>query len=402
MHSWYSDGIHLEIDHLHLLFDPTVTENANAPRDSYADYLKKRNKQEYNSDFEHLDLILISHAHSDHCDRSQYFASTNIPIITHPMTADFRSTWLQYVPNKSSSNITLITEGKTVYFHHLKISAYPNGHCGGGLMFYIEGNEGTVLFTGDINTEISLASFPAEAYPCDLLLIEATFGKPEFSFPPRADVYNQIYDWIEDRFNVTNDPTKKTHKAVLIYGQALGKIQDMIKLLHNIENLDLSLLLDSYSSRITHLYERYYGTVGQYQEINDVIICKSNTAIISSMKGEDDMIDDIDHIIEQFGLEDDPPIALLSGWAKTENTKPADEPDQEGDGKFDKVLTQYSDVANFQISSHNGYNLLLDFIDQCSPAQIGIFHGYSAEFADSLTEKGYIAFDLHKRDRHAQ
>jgi len=358
---WYNEGIHILLDTIHILCDPTFTTNENI---DYESYIKKKTDNFLNTDYMHVNLILISHGHTDHCDRLDYFHETQIKVIAHPMTINLRPNLFTNLPN-----LTPIRENETIKFEDLLITAYSSGHCGGSLMYFIIYKNKKILFTGDFNPQLSVSNIAAKPIPCDILIMETTFGDPKFQFPPKDQIYGELYKYLNETF--------KKREVILMFCQSLGKTQDIVKLIRNFNVNDIKIVLDSYGYTSTKLFEQYYGKINHeinhfssdltkdpkqtYIEISELFNPKKKTLIISSLK--DDLLDDIANLSRQFGLIE-PPIVLLSGLSK-EVLQP--------------IIDMYNPII-YQISNHADFNDLITFINMCSPSSVCVFHGYSKEF----------------------
>ena len=65
----------------------------------------------------------------------------------------------------------------------------------GSSQLVIEGEAGRFVYTGDFNLEPSYTAEAAEVKRCDLVLMECTYGRPQYVFPPRAEVAGAMVGW---------------------------------------------------------------------------------------------------------------------------------------------------------------------------------------------------------------
>ena len=79
------------------------------------------------------------------------------------------------------------------------MTLYPAGHCLGSAQALVESKETgeRLLYTGDIKSRTSPTNEPLEVVPCDTLVIEATYGKPEYVFPPQQQVLETAFKTLE-------------------------------------------------------------------------------------------------------------------------------------------------------------------------------------------------------------
>lgn len=373
MKIWYNQGTHIITDNIHILCDPTFT---NLSERDYDEYVEHRKKNTMNPDYSNINFVLISHAHADHIDRLDYFEGMNIPIITHPMTASLKDKLF-----KTFENVILLVDKGTINLNNIKVTAFNSGHCGGSLMYFIESSEGTILFTGDINDQSCTSTYPPISMKCDVLIIEASFGDPKYIFPNRSVVEKEIYDYLNDSFEKSD--------TILMYGQALGKNQDMIMLIRSFSVQDIMIALDLYTYSCTKIYDTFYGPIEPkiphgnmnvaFMSQSDLFLPKKKTLFIchsSSYK-----IDDVNALCEKYGLYN-PPICVLSGY---------------GTEFIENVIEAFPWTKVFKISSHSDYQGLVNFINLCNPNVICSFHGKSPKFKQICrNEFKWNIFNIHE------
>jgi putative mRNA 3-end processing factor len=384
MKAWYDQGTHLIIDGIHLLFDPTYTTNTKHAV-PYEQIQKWQQQNGYNPDYETVDCILVSHAHGDHTDRLDYapFYQRKLPLIAHPLTFLIRNRMCDKYPAKVP-----ILPGQTVPFKHLQISASYSGHCGGSVMFLIQSRHHRILFTGDLNTQRTISTFPPEPVEADVVITESTFGHPAFSFPNRDGVYREIYEFLHDQFAV------KHQEVVVMYGHSLGKVQDLIYLINSFADLHPVILIDGYSLTITRAFERYYAPLGPYRMQTDVFEPEPPTVIINGIQNYTK--DDLDTLCHRFGLQN-PPIGVATGWNAADGSGEELSESVRPDQTAEMTAAGYTDLHFFMLSSHAGYDDLITFLHACNPAHVCCFHGFSGELAKHIpNELGIGATDLHE------
>ena len=132
----------------------------------------------------------ISHAHSDHVAR-------------HASAVLTPATQLLLGPLLKKS------ECRTLEYHEpLETAGYsmtllPAGHCLGSAQALItsKATGERTLYTGDLKLRPNATAEPAESAPCDTLIIEATYGRPDYHFPPEDEVLEQCFatlrSWLE-------------------------------------------------------------------------------------------------------------------------------------------------------------------------------------------------------------
>lgn len=384
MKIYYKFGIHIVDDEnkLHILCDPAATRSNSESQDPPLENKDEIVKEAYKD----VNYIFVSHAHGDHIDMIHLFHNTNIPVYTHEMSVTLR-------PNSFTlTNFKFIKENQTILIEHndnfkIKVEALTSGHCGGSLMFLFTINEQTILFTGDINSEKTYTSNRPIPIVCDVLIMEATFGKPEHTFPERSLVYTQIDEFLKKYI-------KDEKKSVILFGQGLGKLQDIVKFLNVLNYSDI--YLDQYAYKMTAIYGTFYKPVGKYQKLYERLIIPT-PSILTLTINSGYSTKDVQNILETYGLPFDTPIAYLSGWSNSQNNSENTENLHEVNREFNEIVSYFPNVSFYAISAHSGYSDLRYFADACQSQAVCLFHGCSAEFADDLNQGDYIAYDLHKQ-----
>lgn len=232
----YDKGIFIENNDLKILLDPV-----GAP-------LKKP------------DVILLSHAHSDHARGIWQKQLSNIPKIMSPATRRI----LEKRRGKALRNIIEIQDKCEVEYKNLRIYAASSGHCTGALQFKLMMKNVDVVYSGDICLEERIILDKAEQLNCDILILEATYGKPNYIFPKRAGLYRSILKWCKNNIELFS--------KVFVGCRTLGTAQELTTL------LSLSILADPIFThpsiaKINEVHEEFHHKLGRfisYHNTNDV------------------------------------------------------------------------------------------------------------------------------------
>ncbi len=162
------------------------------------------------------ETTLLSHSHSDHIGGLKNARH----IIATEGTFD---TW-QARRSNNFVNKTIIKPGDMFGQIGVNITALNAGHVLGSTMFLLEFNDNLkVLYTGDFNNVDSLVHKAAKPIEADVLITEATYGTPQWIFPTRKTVYDNI---METAMSVIED-----ERIPLFHAYSLGKSQEAIALL---------------------------------------------------------------------------------------------------------------------------------------------------------------------------
>ncbi len=291
------------------------------------------------------DLGLISHAHTDHIARHAR------PILT-------RNTGLLLSEYLKKSEPIFLEYGEPFNADRYTLTLYPAGHCLGSAQTLVQSKAtgARLLYTGDIKIRSSPVNEPLEAVQCDVLLLEATYGRPQYNFPPQEQVLNNAYQ-------VLRSWISKGEKPVLL-GWRLGKAQELLHLLLG-EGFEVALEESVYG--VARVYEEagitFPGQVrlydGRWPE-GQVLICPP------SGKRTRDNLNGV------RGLR----FMELTGWAI--------------DGG---VPWGRKRDASLAYSDHPGFDELVQYVAQVQPKQVYTVNGFP-ELAAHLRKLGYPALHL--------
>lgn len=268
------------------------------------------------------EISMISHAHSDHLPSS----FKQMSAICSPVTRDM-------IKARRNKEIVICSDDR--------VTELEAGHIAGSRMFLVDG-ETSVLYTGDFCTREKEQTKAAKPRKCDILITEATYGKPHYVFPDHDEIMSIARDWLRDIVG-------KDGCAVL-YAYPLGKSQELSAYLK-----DLPLVLHpaiAANNRILHKHG--YDLV---QKEYDGHGTKPPFVYITSGMGKDAARV---QSLKKHGAK----TAAFSGWA------------------LDRGFMYQSGVDEaFPISDHCGFDELIEFVRRCSPQKVFTNHGFSKEFA---------------------
>jgi len=295
------------------------------------------------------DLGLISHAHSDHTARHSR------PVLT-------RNTGLLLADYLENSDPLCLEYHEPLETKDYTLTLYPAGHCLGSAQALVESKVTGVklLYTGDIKVRSSPINEPLEPVACDVLVMESTYGKPQYTFPPQEQV-------MANAFHILRSWLSKGSKPVVQVWR-LGKSQELLHLLLG-EGFDVAAEESVY--RIARIYEEgkvdFPGTYrcfdGSWPE-GQVLICPPGRKNQVGLDG-------------QRGLR----FLELTGWAAGGG--------QPWGRRADSSLP-YSDHADF--------NELVEYVKLVGPKQVYTVNGFP-ELAAHLRQLGYPAVHLNGQGR---
>jgi Cft2 family RNA processing exonuclease len=118
----------------------------------------------------------------------------------------------------------------------------------GAAQFVTEWNASRLVYTGDFNLAPTLLTEGATPQPCDVLLMEATYGRPGAVFPPREAVYAEIVEWTSHVLKAKKIPTFQVY--------AVGKAQEIIRLINTY--LTVPVVVDGPVRKVSDVYRRHH------------------------------------------------------------------------------------------------------------------------------------------------
>ena len=104
-----------------------------------------------------------------------------------------------------------------------RLTLFSAGHVLGSSQLLIEGVGGKFVYTGDFKLTRSYTCEPPEVKKCDVLLMECTFGRPQYVFPPRDEVEATIVDFATRALAADCAP--------VFFAYSLGKAQEVMAIL---------------------------------------------------------------------------------------------------------------------------------------------------------------------------
>jgi len=278
---------------------------------------------------------LITHAHSDHAKTS----STNTYYLT-PETASLIEA------NKKKCKLKKVPFKKKFSIGEFECKFHPNGHILGSAQLEI--NNGTnVVLTSDFKLQKSILFEGAKILPSEILVIETTFGSPEYVFPERELVYEDMIKWMHNHVD-------KNHFIVL-GGYSTGKSQELTKIVN--EFLGETPLVYKKIFDQNKVYESEGVKLGNYLEL-DHNLNDANILIMPPHLINDGLLQALQL---QLGKKVEPAIA--TGWKK------------------------HSKYKTFPISDHADFNALEKYVMESNPKLVLTTHGFEREFASHVRRR---------------
>ena len=288
-------------------------------------------------------FAFVSHAHNDHI-------APHDEIIVSELTARLMQARL---PGTRIEHVLPFGERRTV--HDLNVMLLPAGHIFGSAQFFLFAEKETLLYTGDFKLRPGKSAEPAQWRQADTLIMETTFGRPRYRFPPTEQVVDQIVAFCRETLDDDAVP--------VLLGYSLGKGQEI---LCSLDGAGLTPMLHGSVYQMTRVYEQFGQSFCKYvrysanQVAGKVLICPPSA--------------NRSRMLEKIRRKR---VAMISGWAVDPN-----------------AVYRYQVDAAFPLSDHADYDDLLRYVDLVQPKRVLTLHGFAAEFARDLRNRGVEAWAL--------
>ncbi len=233
-----------------------------------------------------------------------------------------------------------------------RLTLFSAGHVLGSSQLLIEGEGGAFVYTGDFKLTRSYTCEPPEVKRCDVLLMECTFGRPQYVFPPR--------DEIEERIAGFAIHALEDGCAPVFFAYSLGKAQEAMAIL---SKAGVPITVHGAVHAMARVYEEAGVQLGAYEKY-DALTYDGKRALIwppsrkTRPKGT-----------HNRRLR----TAMLTGWAMD-----AGAPHRYG---VDEMIP---------LSDHADFPSLLHYIERAEPKKVWLTHG-RRDFVHHLRRRGIDA-----------
>ncbi len=294
-------------------------------------------------------LAFVSHAHSDHVGKHP-------EIITSAATARLMQ---ERLPGDRIEHVLEFEVPSRV--REMDITLFPAGHIFGSAQFYLETENGSLLYTGDFKLRPGLSAEPAGWRHAETLIMETTYGLPKYRLPPTDQVIAAMVAFCEEALEDGAVP--------VLLGYSLGKAQEILCAL---TRAGLTPMLHGAVFRMTEIYRKLkpdfpcdFIRYDPREVAGKVLICPpsaNRTPMLTKIKNRR--------------------VAMMTGWALDPGAK-----------------YRYQCDAAFPLSDHADYPDLIRYVELVQPRRVLTLHGFASAFARDLRERGFEAWALSQENQ---
>lgn len=298
--------------------------------------------------------VFVSHAHSDHMEahREVVLSAPTAKLMQARLGGQRMEHLLEYRQKAHFEG------GGSDY----SITLHPAGHIFGSAMSLIEANGKSLLYTGDFKLRHGLSAEPCEPTHAEILIMETTYGRPHYKFPPTDEVIAGVVRFCKQSLDHDETP--------VLLGYSLGKSQE---LLCSLGDAGLPIMLHGAVYKLTKIYEQFGHCFPKYEAYESgraqgrVLLCPPNVAGSAMLRN-----------LGRVRL------AVMTGWAVDSNCR-----------------YRYGADAAFPLSDHADFPELIEFVKLVKPKKVYTLHGFAADFAECLRELGFDAQSLSEQEQMA-
>lgn len=281
----------------------------------------------------------ISHAHADHFARNETSLCSDVTASLVRKRFGVAESKIEAVP----FHVPIVRDG-------FRFRLLPAGHIAGSAMLHVTRtrDNSTLLYTGDFKTRRGRTAEPVCFQNADTLILETTFGLPQFVFPPALEIESAILRFVHDAFTDGDTP--------VLFGYSLGKAQEALALL---TEHDIPVLLHPTVAAMTEACREVGIDLPEplifegFALPGHAIIAPPNAITSRALRGLKSKR-----------------TAMLTGWALQAGSK-----------------YRYRVDEVFPLSDHADHPGLLECLQRVRPKRVLTVHGYAHEFASELRSR---------------
>jgi putative mRNA 3-end processing factor len=288
----------------------------------------------------------VSHAHGDHIGRHDRTIATaaTIALMRHRLGT----------PKRRPTEALPAAYRTPFGLGELTLELFAAGHVLGSAQLRALRGGIAVGYTGDLCTDPGQAAEPAEVMPCDVLVLESTFGHPRYVFPPKEETFRAVRAFVDRALSDGVTP--------VLLGYALGKAQEILR---HLSGAGYRCAAHPVVHEVNRVYEAHGVAFPNVRalppegpERDEVVVAPPHLSRSPAMLG-----------VRRRRT------AILTGWA------------------LDGVRHFRADAA-FPLSDHADFPSLVRYAKATGASRVFTVHGFADVLAAALREEGLRAEPL--------
>jgi Cft2 family RNA processing exonuclease len=301
-------------------------------------------------------LAYVSHGHADHARPHELIISS--PANAEICDARFSRRFSDDADSQTW-NFEIHPFNEPWKMGDYQLTLFPAGHVLGSSQLMIEGEAGRFVYTGDFKLEQAFTAETTEVKHCDTVLMECTYGKPQFVFPPREEIAQAIVAFAREALDEGFTP--------VFYAYSLGKAQEAMAILGN---GGIPITVHGAVASMADIYRRNGVALPTYLTYQAERF-EAESALIWP-PGRGSLPKALAHLPAR--------TAALSGWALAGGTQRS---------RTDAV---------FALSDHADFPSIVRYIELAQPKKVILNHG----FRETVRHLQALGIDAEYLDQHPQ
>jgi Cft2 family RNA processing exonuclease len=242
-----------------------------------------------------------------------------------------------------------------------EVELFAAGHVLGSSQVRVRdlGTGHAIVYTGDFKLRASRTLPTAPILKADTLVMECTYGAPQYRFPPTAQVVEDLLDWVKSVLAVDCTP--------VVCGYALGKAQEAMAILaHAGHTVAIHQAVAPYAAT----YVKHGVDLGEY-----VVLDNGPDWLDGAKPGA--VVVCPPHLVKTIPVgSPNVRVVVLTGWAV------------DGGARWRR-----NGLMSLPLSDHAGFDDLVAYVNGAAPKIVYTVHGNGA-FAAHLRRQGIEAVHL--------
>lgn len=237
---------------------------------------------------------------------------------------------------------------------------WPAGHVLGSAQILVRRRRdgATLLYTGDFKLRPGEAAEAIAVQPAGTLVMETTFGRPQYVHPPAEEVLANLLRFLREALEEGRVP--------MLGAYALGKTQELLVALGR-RAPELRFLLHRSAAAITQFYQEQGYPLPPWEVLGADPPAAGKVVIVPPSVLRSQQLRQVRNRV----------TAVVTGWALDRS-----------------AAFRYQVDDAFPLSDHADYPSLLRFVEGVAPQRVLTLHGFADEFARDLRARGWEAWSL--------